>query len=170
MAKTDVSKQNSHKMKYGQSNTFIYLVSAVVVLLLLVAGLKLYNTYPEASLKDIKDLSSTYSTELNTLEVQLVEKYRACLESKDIEGWKTFSQEWISKIGMSKPNEFGLRLSNKSMELVNASNFMSRDLFQLWTEYNVAIEAGTPVDVAKEKTLLDSIHVGQNFIEKSTSN
>lgn len=166
MAKANVAKQKISKGA-GQKGTVWYLIGAVVVLLVLVAGLKLYNTYPEASLKDIKNLSATFNTDLKSLEAQLVQNYQTSMESKDLDAWKSFSEGWISKIGMTKPSEFGLRLSNKSMELVNAANFMSRDMFQLWTEYNAAIEAGTPIDPAKEKELLDSIHTGQNFIDKN---
>jgi hypothetical protein len=167
MTKINVAKQKVTKGS-GQKSTVWYLIGAVVVLVLLFAGLKLYNTYPEASLNDIKGLAATYNTELKGFEAQLVEAYQLGIENKDLDSWKAFSQEWISKIGISKPNEFGRRLSNKSMEIVNAANFVSRDLFQLWTEYNVALEAGTPIDAAKEKELLDSIHTGQNFIDKNT--
>lgn len=169
MAKSDTKNPQHKRMGNQEKSALMYLIGAIVILVVVFLGMKVYSTYPEASYSDIKDLSGEYVEELSTLEKQLVDKYRECLDSKDMESWTAFSQEWISKIGMSKPDQFGLRLSNKSMELVNAANFMSRDLFQLWTEYNVAIEQGAPANPDTEKALLESIQNGHTFIKAALS-
>lgn len=165
MVKSKSGKQQKTANKAGQKTTGLVLIAALMVLVVLWAGIAIYKAMPQVSDSNIVEVSKAYYAQMSNLDQELIAKYAECSGTKDVEAWKAFSTSWVPKISAARPAEFTKRLSNKSKGMTNQFNDLNRELFQLWTEYNATIDGEATLDPTSESNLKKNIENIKKSIE-----
>ncbi len=168
MEQKAVARQDSKSVntsKFKSLGTGAYLIVAVLVLAILMMGITVYKKLPQVTDRTIQEVGLVYYKNIEGLDTELTAKYEECLKSKNSEEWKRFSELWIPRIGEGKPEQFLKRLTKKSSRIVNDVDFLSRELFQIWTVYNASMENLEPAKDIEVQQLQKSINGYKSSIQ-----
>ena len=115
-----------------------YIIILIVLLIAVAAvlGYMYFREKPQVSKDETREMLDGYKADLEEKYTVLNDTYERLSASKDVEGWKAFSSEWIPGLSGIRPADIDKRLPSEYEGKKNVLVSTQGALISLWTEYN----------------------------------